>query len=136
MTRHQFAHLVQGIAVCFESLFVSVLDDSNLTPMALQDHARVHTHKRKASRDIVLFGRLKKETVTTAVQLLESRNRRFSVRNELCENRNDVASVRELNEFTQSRSDLRSHLTYSHLYVRCLSLRKGEGRVRVCSSNW
>src|SRR5262249_23970334 len=72
ITRHQFSHLIEGIAACFESHFVSVLDDSNLAPVALQNHARIHTHKRKTSRDIILFGGFKKEVVTTAVELLES----------------------------------------------------------------
>src|ERR671918_485781 len=68
ITRHQFSYLIEGIAACFESPFVSVLYDSNLASVALQNHARVHTHKRKTSRDIVLFRGLKEEAVTTAVQ--------------------------------------------------------------------
>src|SRR5439155_11402571 len=71
------------------------------------NHARVHTHKRKASRDIILFGGLKKETVTAAVEFLESGNRRFSIRDELGENRDDVAPFCELDEFAQSGSDVR-----------------------------
>src|SRR6266699_2469303 len=72
ITRHQLPHLIEGIAACFESPVVSVLDDSNLAPIALQNHASVHTHERKTARDIVLFGGLKKETVTAAIQFLES----------------------------------------------------------------
>src|SRR5213079_440887 len=34
ITRHQFSHLIQGIAACFESPVVSVLDHSNLAPVA------------------------------------------------------------------------------------------------------
>ena len=55
-----------------EGMFALNLDDSNLAPVALQNHASVHTHERKTARDIVLFGGLKKETVTAAVQFLES----------------------------------------------------------------
>jgi len=72
ITRHQFAQFIKRIAACFESLFAVVLDDSNLAPVALQNHARVQTHERKTSRNIILFRGLKKEAVTTAVQFLES----------------------------------------------------------------
>ena len=59
------------------------------------------------SKDIILFGRLKKETVTAAVEFLESGNRRFSIRDELGENRDHVAPFCELDEFAQSGSDVR-----------------------------
>src|SRR5258708_6462051 len=72
ITRHQLPNLVDWIAAHFESPVVSVLDDSNLAPVALQNHASVHAHERKTARDIVLFGRLEKETVTAAVQFFES----------------------------------------------------------------
>src|SRR4029077_553344 len=72
ITRHQLLHLVDWIAAHFELPVVSVLDNSNLAPVALQNHASVHSHERKTPRDIVLFGGLKKETVTAAVQFLES----------------------------------------------------------------
>src|SRR6266576_639426 len=72
ITRHQLPHLVDWIAAHFESPLVSVLDDPNLAPIVLQNHASVHTYERKTARDIVLFGGLKKETVTAAVQFLES----------------------------------------------------------------
>jgi hypothetical protein len=76
-----------------------VLDDSNLASVTLHHHARIDANERKTSRDIVLFCRLKKEAVTPGVQFLESGNWRFSVRDKLRENRNDVAPLRELDEF-------------------------------------
>ena len=72
IARHQISDLVDRIAACFESPLVPVLDDSNFAPVALQNHARVHANERKTSRDIVLFGGLKKEAITAAVQFLES----------------------------------------------------------------
>src|SRR5262245_62029430 len=38
ITPHQFSNLVEGITAHFESPFVSILDDSNLAPVALQNH--------------------------------------------------------------------------------------------------
>src|SRR5437773_659869 len=72
ITRHQLPHLVDWIAAHFESPVVSVLDDSNLATVALKNHASIYTYERKTARDIVLFGGLKKETVTATVQFLES----------------------------------------------------------------
>ena len=99
ITAHQLSHFVEWTPAYLQSVFLFAFDDSNLASVTLHHHARIDANERKPSRDIILFGGLKKKAVTTAVQFLESRNWRFSVRDELCENRNDVALFRELDEF-------------------------------------
>src|SRR5437868_15452952 len=49
IARHQFFYLLEGIAACFESLFVPVLDNPNLASVTLQNHARIHTHEGKTA---------------------------------------------------------------------------------------
>src|SRR6476620_2011991 len=109
ITSHQLSQLIERIAAHLEPPFVSLFDQTEIVPMALDDYAGFDADKRKASRHVVLFGGLKNETVAAAIQFSKSRNRRFSVCDDLCENRNDVPAFRELGEFVQSRSRLRYH---------------------------
>src|SRR6185369_17478005 len=107
ITAHEPLHFVDWTAAYLQSLFLFALEDSKLASVTLHHHARIDANERKPSRDIVLFRGLKEKAVTTGVQFLESRNWRFSVRNELRENRNDVALFREFDEFAKTWSALR-----------------------------
>ena len=68
ITSHQLAQVIERIAAHLEPPFISLLDQQQIVPMALDDYAGLDTDEGKASRDVVLFSGLKKEAVAAAIE--------------------------------------------------------------------